>query len=172
MYGCPINEAWGDDFQKKKKKKKNQNPPISPQEKDNELLIPEKETKSFNQESALYQQLQGLQINPSNAIDNFYESIPSKSYERQSTVQSQLETPLRSISEEEWNEYLDFKRWKKTGETVLTKPVVESMSVKQPRTNHLTTQEEQFNELLLYMFTGFILLMLYDNIYKLGKKSY
>ena len=46
------------------------------------------------------------------------------------------------------------------------------MSVKQPRTNHLTTQEEQFNELLLYMFTGFILLMLYDNIYKLGKKSY
>ena len=29
--------------------------------------------------------------------------------------------------------------------------------------------EEQFNELLLYVFTGFFLLMIYDNIYKLGK---
>tara|TARA_B100000131_G_C17907097_1_gene528842 strand:- start:318 stop:668 length:351 start_codon:yes stop_codon:yes gene_type:complete len=31
------------------------------------------------------------------------------------------------------------------------------------------TNEEQFNELLLYIFTGFFLLMLYDSIYKLGK---
>ena len=29
-----------------------------------------------------------------------------------------------------------------------------------------------FNELLLYVFTGFFLLMIYDNIYKLGKNSY
>ena len=28
------------------------------------------------------------------------------------------------------------------------------------------------NELLLYIFTGFFLLMIYDNIYKLGKNSY
>ena len=31
---------------------------------------------------------------------------------------------------------------------------------------------EQFNELLLYVFTGFFLLIIYDNIYKLGKNSY
>jgi hypothetical protein len=31
--------------------------------------------------------------------------------------------------------------------------------------------EEQFNELLLYVFTGFFLLMIYDNIYKLGKDN-
>ena len=30
---------------------------------------------------------------------------------------------------------------------------------------------DQFNELLLYIFTGFFLLMIYDNIYKLGRDS-
>ena len=29
-----------------------------------------------------------------------------------SKVKEQIETPLRTISEEEWNEYLDYKRWK------------------------------------------------------------
>ena len=27
-------------------------------------------------------------------------------------VKEQIERPLRTISEEEWNEYLDYKRWK------------------------------------------------------------
>ena len=31
---------------------------------------------------------------------------------------------------------------------------------------------EQLNELLLYVFTGFFLLILYDSIYRLGKNSY
>jgi hypothetical protein len=35
-----------------------------------------------------------------------------------------------------------------------------------------TSSEEQFNELLLYVFTGFFLLMIYDNIYKLGRDSF
>ena len=38
--------------------------------------------------------------------------------------------------------------------------------------NQLSNSNEQFNELLLYVFTGFFLLMIYDNIYKLGKDSY
>ena len=36
----------------------------------------------------------------------------------------------------------------------------------------ITFDNDQFNELLLYIFTGFFLLMIYDNIYKLGKNSY
>ena len=35
-----------------------------------------------------------------------------------------------------------------------------------------SSTEEQFNELLLYVFTGFFLLMIYDNIYKLGRDSF
>ena len=36
----------------------------------------------------------------------------------------------------------------------------------------IITPNEQFNELLLYVFTGFFLLMIYDNIYKLGRQTY
>jgi len=35
-----------------------------------------------------------------------------------------------------------------------------------------SSNEDQFNELLLYMFTGFFLLVLYDSIYKLGRDAY
>lgn len=41
----------------------------------------------------------------------------------------------------------------------------------EPRRPLETSHEEQFNELLLYVFTGFFLLMIYDNIYKLGKDT-
>ena len=57
MYGCPINEAWGDDFSKKKKKK--HKPPLSPQE-DN-LLVSESEKVQFNEQISAYQKLQGLE---------------------------------------------------------------------------------------------------------------
>ena len=174
MYGCPINEAWGDDFTKKKKKKK-QNPPLSPQE-DNELLIQNNDRAMDNQESNTFQRLQGLQIEPSNANENYHGTHFQKPIK---TVQEQINTQLRTLSENEWNEYLEFKRWKKSGETVLQNRTVETMVNKEepelnpkPKQSHLSTQEDQFNELLLYIFTGFFLLMLYDNIYKLGKNSY
>ena len=33
-------------------------------------------------------------------------------------------------------------------------------------------KEKNLNDLLLYIFTGFFLLLIYDNIYRLGRKSY
>ena len=47
-----------------------------------------------------------------------------------------------------------------------------TIEIKQEQKQVLSDQNEQFNELLLYVFTGFFLLMIYDNIYKLGKDSY
>ena len=47
-----------------------------------------------------------------------------------------------------------------------------TIEIKQEKKQELWNQNEQFNELLLYIFTGFFLLMIYDNIYKLGKDSY
>ena len=170
MYGCPLNEAWGDDYQKaKKKKKKSKDIPLSPQEEiDTELLLTETDRNAFSQEPTTFQKIQGLE--PANATDHYYGSVNLSQPEPRTTVEQQIQEPLRSISEEEWNEYLDYKRWKRTGETVLQKrQMIETMK---NETSTLTTQDEQFNELLLYMFTGFFLLMLYDNIYKLGKSSY
>ena len=172
MYGCPLNEAWGDDFSKKKKKK--HKPPLSPQE-DN-LLVSESDKVQFNQEISAYQKLQGLELQPHNFTDSNYatthdslQKVNPSVIQEPSKVKEQIERPLRTISEEEWNEYLDYKRWKthKPQRQHQRHQIIEGY-----RQNQLTTQEDQFNELLLYIFTGLFLLFLYDNIYKLGKKSY
>ena len=41
-----------------------------------------------------------------------------------------------------------------------------------PRRQSMTFDNDQFNELLLYVFTGIFILILIDYIYKLGKKSF
>ena len=60
-------------------------------------------------------------------------------------------------------EFLEFKRMK----------VMKSQKSSSKSNRYLgSSTEEQFNELLLYVFTGFFLLMIYDNIYKLGRDSF
>ena len=64
-----------------------------------------------------------------------------------------------SLSDDpEYQEFLEFKRMKTPAHAM--------------RGTANFSTEEQFNELLLYVFTGFFLLILYDNIYRLGKDSY
>jgi hypothetical protein len=60
----------------------------------------------------------------------------------------------------EYQEFLEFKKMR-------------MMKSKKHSVRNLdSSTEEQFNELLLYVFTGFFLLMIYDNIYKLGRDSF
>ena len=60
----------------------------------------------------------------------------------------------------DYQDFLEFKKMK-------------SQNNSSKRNQYLNnTTEEQFNELLLYIFTGFFLLMIYDNIYKLGRDSF
>ena len=75
-------------------------------------------------------------------------------------------------------EYLEFLRYKRyvhsdrgpdSGQGPDSESGIEGFSGSQTT---LTSPNEQFNELLLYLFTGFFLLMLYDNIYKLGRDAY
>jgi hypothetical protein len=60
----------------------------------------------------------------------------------------------------DYQEFLEFKRMKINNQKKSSSRNLDSSS------------EEQFNELLLYVFTGFFLLMIYDNIYKLGRDSF
>ena len=59
-----------------------------------------------------------------------------------------------------------------------TQPVQPSQDVYEPfinKTNFKNTMRfdnDQFNELLLYVFTGIFLLILIDYIYNLGKKAF
>jgi hypothetical protein len=65
----------------------------------------------------------------------------------------------------DYQEFLEFKRMKMRKS--------QKSSSKSNRFLGISNDtEEQFNELLLYVFTGFFLLMIYDNIYKLGRDSF
>jgi len=68
--------------------------------------------------------------------------------------------------------YQEFLEYRNTRNSRNSKNQPGPSSLSLSSLNPLTGQGEQFNELLLYMFTGFFLLMLYDNIYKLGRDAY
>ena len=70
----------------------------------------------------------------------------------------------------DYADFLEFKRMKARKNEANRQAFVKSPSTG-PRKLIETSHEEQFNELLLYVFTGFFLLMIYDNIYKLGKDT-
>jgi len=49
---------------------------------------------------------------------------------------------------------------------------IETFANYNPSNKNITFDNDQFNELLLYIFTGIFLLILIDYIYKLGQKSF
>jgi len=153
--------------------------PLSPQEMDTELLgDPEAQT-----------------VNPYCESSREYQGIPQSSYamDNEHTQRQSIAKPMRRLGPHpnrrsshtnESNrritelsddpEYLDFLRYKRyvhsdRGPDEDPESGIEGFSGSQ---NTLTSPNEQFNELLLYLFTGFFLLMLYDNIYKLGRDAY
>ena len=86
-----------------------------------------------------------------------------RSSETASTTSKTREYKKSYEDDPEYQEFLEFKRMRDKKRTI---------EIKQEQKQELSDQNEQFNELLLYVFTGFFLLMIYDNIYKLGKDSF
>lgn len=65
------------------------------------------------------------------------------------------------INDPEYLEFLEYKRMKH-------KHTLQKVSA---NSHDMMTSSDQFNELLLYVFTGLLLLFLYDHIYKLGRDT-
>ena len=170
MSGALLSEVWPDMIQKpskikRLKKKKGNNslmdPPLLPDEMETELL-----DDRHNDDLDPRRKLKGMKVSPytdneiqyqdtSKRVDldfnnNIVRADMMRNIKRQSNVDE---------DDPEYQEFLEFKRMK-----MENKP-------KQTTSQDLGT-EEQFNELLLYVFTGFFLLMIYDNIYKLGRDSF
>jgi len=160
MLGASLSEVWGDDFKPKKVKKKKikHSAPLTPGEMDAELLVKDDDKKNFTTNE--YQRAQLLKED----YDDIY--IP-----RNSNVLSQRypygRMPSRLEEDPDYREFMEFKRMKKKrymGDDNIT-------SESSPK-HSIVNSNTQFNELLLYIFTGFFLLLLYDNIYRFGKNSY
>jgi len=169
MTGALLSEVWPDMVQKPKKtkriKKKSgdplMNPPMTPDEMETELLDDRK-----NEELDPRKRLQGMRVSPYTDNETQYQNnkrVVDLEFNN-NIVRSDM---MRNIKREsilsddpEYQEFLEFKRMKS------------QKSSSKPSRYLETSTEEQFNELLLYVFTGFFLLMIYDNIYKLGRDSF
>ena len=167
MTGALLSEVWPDMVQKPKKSKKLKkrkkddpllDPPLTPDEMETELL-----EDRGNEELDPRRRLMGMRVSPYTDNETQYQDTRKKvdlefndNIRRADTTRA-----IRRSSYEddpEYQEFLEFKRMKTRKNAV--------------KSDSLTQNDEQFNELLLYVFTGFFLLMIYDNIYKLGKDSY
>ena len=169
-----LSEVYNDEDLKpkkrgKKKKKPHSNVPIvpmRPQEMDTELLDDD-DTESH---------IQQMKSSPYDPVSQEYQRVQPRDYIMDNTnIMKPYQRPLRKLGpapaptvanddDPEYLEFLEFKRGRR-----------EALLAQQrefERESTLTSSWDQFNELLLYMFTGFFLLILYDNIYKLGRDSY
>ena len=157
MLGASLSEVWGADFnpKRKEKKKKIKSKPLSPDEIDSELLI--KESKK----PVLQNEREKLSLLMDDRDENYsYQRInPNVVTVGDPYGYVNKSRPERIEDDPDYKEFLEYKKNKKSLEREDTK--ISKID-----------EKGQVNELLLYIFTGFFLLILYDNIYRLGKKSY
>ena len=168
MTGALLSEVWPDMVQKPRKtkrlkKKKSNDPlldaPLEPDEMETELL----DDKS-NSELDPRRRLEGMRVSPYTDNETQYQDT-SRRVDLEfnhnivrADMMRNIKRDQSQIDDPEYQEFLEFKRMKQSKRTKIT--------------NKDFSTEDQFNELLLYVFTGFFLLMIYDNIYKLGKDSF
>jgi len=179
MSYCTLEEAWGSDFKKKHKKSKKEKRLESLEKKrlneaiDPQILIPE--TQRSNQMADYRREV--IQSNPDRSnIQGFNESdkfmSPYQRYApeqvqqtnesvlasqqvrkpRQSSLISDIEKPLDEFVKISKQEYEQLKH-----------RLIEGFG---------NQTDEQFNQLLLFIFTGIFYLFSLDMMYQLGKKSY
>jgi hypothetical protein len=145
MLGASLSEVWGENFNTKKEKKKKLKRPMSHNEMEKELLADVDEDEFLHKKE--YEKKRLLR-------DDRLLKSPYKTVQYADVRENK---PKIIEDDPDYLEFLEFKKNK-------NKPIQEDNKIIQPK--------DQQNELLLYIFTGFFLILLYDNIYKLGKKSY
>jgi len=139
------------------------------------VLTPQNPDFKFNQE--IYQKpninskIDQLRYNP-------YEDPQAPDYVRF----NQKYNPNAAIEDKD---YVDFLEWKKNKyeskpqsqdiprPPAKVNPVPPKTNIQESYVNYGldNSANDEFNQLLLYVFTGIFILFLYDNIYKLGKSS-
>jgi hypothetical protein len=177
MNGALLSEVWPDMVQKPKKKKRLKkkgdedplfDPPLTPDEMETELL-----DDRSNPEIDPNKRLKGMRVSPYTDNENQYQNNKkvvdlnlNNNIVRPDTTRNIVKESLSD--DPDYQEFLEFKRMKAKKNEENRQALVKSL---RPGKLIETSHEEQFNELLLYVFTGFFLLMIYDNIYKLGKDT-
>jgi hypothetical protein len=174
MSGALLSEVWPDMVQKPKKEKKRRKKedvvpimPLTPDEMESELLD---DTRYDDIDTRV--KLRGMRVSPYTDDEIQYQNTKktvdldlNENIERPDE-RSSIRRRSSYENDPDYQEFLEFKRMKEK------KGQKEKKEKKEIAPGNSFSSDEQFNELLLYVFTGFFLLMIYDNMYKLGKDVY
>jgi hypothetical protein len=148
MLGAPLSEVWGENYKPKKKKKNKNVTPMGPSEMESELLVSvnDKRNQLLKDDRLIGDSYKPVNYANSNIVtqSNPYGSLP------------------KTIKDDpDYQEFLEYKNNKNNPRPIQREEIIPKIDM-----------NYQMNELLLYIFTGFFFLILYDNIYRLGKNSY
>ena len=163
-FGCELDQAFGSltDGEKKLKKKKDKKE--KREKRDESGLFTEKQNvdiifphelkpvqKSIHQED----NLAGLH---EDILSNNNQYAPYHRYNLQHTDNKNLNTGItRSLSDKEYQDFKEYQRNRNI--SVMNRPMIESF-----------TNDEEFNDVLLFALTGIFFLIFTDYVYKMGKK--
>ena len=178
MSYCTLEEAWGSDFKKKKKSKRDKK--LERQEKntlhdavDPQILIPDTYRLADNRKIAS----DDIPMSSMSSIQGFDELnsyfSPYQSHSPQQVQQSNI-----SILE---NQERHLPNPSSSLISNVEKPVDQLIKISKREYDNLQQRlvegfgnqtDEQFNQLILFVFTGILYLFMLDMMYQLGKKSY
>jgi len=177
MSYCTLEEAWGSDFKKQRKKSRKEKKLEKEEHKllneavDPQILIPETQRMADYRKDLSTQDLPKEDNSSIGGYDNSFDSYVSP-YQRYAG------DPVQRTNEQVLStQHL---------EAVVPAPVIERPvddmvhltrheyeKLKKEVVEGFTNQtDEQFNQLILYIFTGIFYLLMLDMMYQLGKKSY
>lgn len=185
MSYCTLEEAWGPDFKRKKKSRKekkleSQEQKMLKESIDPQILIPETHRMADYRKDVTEDNLPKPDTSNIGGYDDSFDSYisPYQRYmsdpvrqtnetvlenNKQETIISELERPVEATGSELGKIEQDIVTLTRKEYEDLKKEVVEGFA---------NTTDEQFNQLILYIFTGLFYLLMLDMMYQLGKKSY
>jgi hypothetical protein len=176
MSYCTLEEAWGSDFKKHKKKSKRDQRLEKEEQKmlhesiDPQILVPD--THRDNS-PALTQDIPNSHLQGyDNSFDSYispYQKYASNDVEQRNQTVLETETVKPSvISKVEFG-----NRPVENNDNIVHLTQDGYNQLKYGAQEGFTNQtDEQFNQLILYIFTGIFYLLMLDMMYQLGKKSY
>ena len=189
MSYCTLEEAWGSDFRKQKKKSRKEKKLESQEQQmlrdsvDPQILIPETHRMADYRQEVTSDDLPKPDYLPKpdtstiGGYDNSFDSYisPYQQY-RTDPVKRSNETVLANNNTIQRNDSIN-----NVNNTVISKPVDDFVHMTRDEYHKLknevvegfaNTTDQQFNQLILYIFTGIFYLLMLDMMYQLGKKSY
>ena len=182
MSYATIEEAWGQDFNKKKKSKRDKRQEklgkrLADESIDPEIVIPKMsdERKEYTPQKPMMPNLDSF--NGYDRFTNRYGSPYQTSNNTLNVSSNDILENNRKI-EQRYNSIVEQPKPKIPSELSVVEDIGKNVvQITEEKYKQLTEgfsnqTDEQFNQLLLYIFTGIFYLFMLDLMYQLGKKSY